>query len=191
LVTYEEENYQEQNWFFAAPEIFQVFDYELIKGDKKTCLNDPFTVILSASIAQKYFGSEDPMGKVLRVNDENDVRVTGVFNDITENAHFVTDALISMETGKSVYNQLVLNNWGEGSTYTYLVLPKEKTEAGIEARFPAFIEKNIGEGSSEGIGIDLQKMTDIHLHSNLRGEIQANSVFLFSPIQRKLFTHFL
>jgi putative ABC transport system permease protein len=131
------------------------------------------------------------MGKVLRVNDENDVRVTGVFNDITENAHFVTDALISMETGKSVYNQLVLNNWGEGSTYTYLVLPKEKTEAGIEARFPAFIEKNIGEGSSEGIGIDLQKMTDIHLHSNLRGEIQANSVFLFSPIQRKLFTHFL
>ena len=123
------------------------------------------------------------MGKVLRVNDENDVRVKGVINDITENAHFVTDALISMETGKSVYNQQVLNNWGEGSTYTYLVLPKEKTEAGIEERFPAFIEKTIGEGSSESIGLDFQKMTDVVLHSNLTGQIKANSVFLSAPIQ--------
>jgi putative ABC transport system permease protein len=175
LVTYEDQNYQEQNWFFADPEIFEVFDYELVAGNKNTCLNDPFTVILSESTAKKYFGNDDPIDKVLTVNNQSEARVTGVFKDMPQNSHFTTDALISMETGKSIFNQLVLNNWGEGSCYTYLVLPEGKTEAEIEARFPEFIEKNVGEGSSERIGIDLQKMTDIHLHSNLRGEIQANS----------------
>ena len=80
-----------------------------------------------------------------------------------------------METGKSVFNQLVLNNWGEGSSYTYFLLPENAAINDIEAKIPAFIEKNMGEGSSERIGISIQKMTDIHLHSNFRGEIQANS----------------
>ena len=80
-----------------------------------------------------------------------------------------------MESGKAVFNQLVLNNWGEGSSYTYLLLPKGMAPEEIASRFPDFIEKHMGEGASEGVGIDLQKMTDIHLHSNLPGEIQANS----------------
>lgn len=175
LVTYEEVEYQENAWFFADPEIFEVFDYELISGDKETALNEPFTVILSESTAKKYFGNEDPMGKVLTVNNTNEAIVTGVFKDQPTNTHAFTDALISMETGKSVFNQLVLNNWGEGSSYTYLLLPEGKTPEEIEARIPEFIEKNVGEGASERVGIALQKMTDIHLHSNLRGEIQANS----------------
>ena len=69
----------------------------------------------------------------------------------------------------------MLNNWGEGCCYNYITLQEGQTPESIEARIPEFIEKNLGEGSSEGVGIKLQKMTDIHLHSNLRGEIQANS----------------
>ncbi len=175
LVSYEEVEYQENNWFFADPEIFNVFDYELVMGDKETALSEPFTVILSETSAKKYFGEENPIDKILKVNNQNDAKVTGVFKDMPENTHFNTDALISMETGKSVFNQLVLNNWGEGSSYTYLLLPEGKTPEEIAERIPEFIEKNVGEGASERVGIALQKMTDIHLHSNLRGEIQANS----------------
>lgn len=175
LVSYNEEDYQEDQMFFADPEVFEIFDYELIQGDEKTALVEPFTAILSESIAEKYFGKEDPMGKSLIVDDEHNVQITGIFKDLPANTHLSANILISMETGKSVFNQLVLNNWGEGSSYTYLLLPAGMSPDHLAARIPEFLEKNMGEGSSEGVGIELQKMTDIHLHSNLPGEIQANS----------------
>lgn len=175
LVTYENVDYQEDRMFFADKELFEVFDYKLLQGDEATALAEPATVILSETTAKKYFGNENPIGKSLIVNEENNVQVTGVFQDMPQNTHLNADIFISMESGKSVFNQLILNNWGEGSSYTYLLLPEQMTAEHLAARFPEFIEKNMGEGRSEGTGIELQKMTDIHLYSNLPGEIQANS----------------
>ena len=175
LVEYGEKKYEEERMFFADKEAFEIFDYDLISGDKKTALAEPFTAVLSETTAKKYFGNEDPIGKTLTMDEENEIEVTGIFKDMPENTHFASDAFISMETGKSVFNQLVLNNWGEGCCYNYILLPEGKTPESISDRFPEFLEKNMGEGSSERVGMALQKMTDIHLHSNLRGEIQANS----------------
>lgn len=175
LVANGDVQYQEQRMFFVDKDVFEVFDYEMVQGDPKTALAEPFKLILSETTAKKYFGEEDPMGKLLTVNGQNEGTVTGIFKDMDENNHLVSDIFISMETGKSVFNQLVLNNWGEGSCYTYLLLPENTTPEMIAARIPDFIEKNVGEGSSERMGVQLQPMTDIHLHSNYRGEIQANS----------------
>ncbi len=175
LVQYGEKAYQEEQMFFTDSEVFEIFDYELISGDSKTALAEPFTMVMSETTAEKYFGNDDPIGKTLTVDEDNEVKVTGIFKDMPETTHLSADVLISMETGKSVFNQLVLNNWGEGCCYNYILLPEGQTPESIEARFPDFIEKNMGEGSSKGVGVKLQKMTDIHLHSNLRGEIQANS----------------
>ena len=182
LVTYGEQEFQETNAFLVDPEVFDLFDYKLIKGEEKTALVEPFTIILSESNARKYFGNENPIGKTLQIANQNvdgnnqiDFRVTGVFADMPKNTHLFADMFLSMETGKTIFNKLVLNNWGEGSSYTYLLLPENLTASELESKFPAFLEKNMGEGSSERVGIALQKMTDIHLHSNLRGEVQANS----------------
>lgn len=175
LVTYENVDYQEEHMFFADKELFKMFDYELLQGDEETALAEPFTMILSESTAKKYFGTQDPMGKSLIVDGDQNVMITGVFKDNAHNSHLTADIFVSMETGKTVFNQLVLNNWGEGSSYTYILLPEGTTAGHLAERIPAFLEKNMGEGSSEGVGIDLQKMTDIHLYSNLPGEIQANS----------------
>ncbi len=175
LVTYDHVDYQEDRIFFADPAIFDIFDYELLEGDAETALAEPATMVLSESTAKKYFGNENPVGKSLIVDEDNNVKVTGVFRDMPENTHLSADMFLSMETGKTVFNQLVLNNWGEGSSYTYLLLPEGMAPDQVASRFPDFIEKHMGEGASEGVGIDLQKMTDIHLHSNLPGEIQANS----------------
>jgi putative ABC transport system permease protein len=175
LITIGDKDYQENRMYITDPEIFEVFDFELIEGDEKTALLEPFTVVLSETIAKKYFGEASALGKTVKVDNRLDVKITGVYKDPPTNTHFVADGLVSMKTGEAVFNQLVLNNWGEGSCYTYMVLPDHVSPASIEAKFPAFIEKNMGEGRSEGVGMKLQKMTDIHLHSNLRGEIQANS----------------
>ena len=175
LVEYGDKSYQEEQMFFADKDAFEVFDIHLMNGDKKTALAEPFTMVLSETLAKKYFGGEDPIGKTLTMDEDNEVEITGVFKDMPKTTHFSADAFISMESGKSIFNQLVLNNWGEGCCYNYILLPEGTTPKSIEAKFPAFIEKNMGEGASERVGMALQKMTDIHLHSNLRGEIQANS----------------
>ena len=175
LLRYEDKEYQEDRVFFVDPEVFEVFDFELISGDPKTALLEPFTILLSETTAEKYFPNENPVGKALTYNNQGEVRVTGVFKDFPINSHFTADIFVSMETGKQVFNTLILNNWGELSQYTYLLLPEQVDPEQINARFPEFLEKNWGEGSSEGVGLSLQPLTSIHLHSNHAAEIEANS----------------
>ena len=174
IVQYEDKEFQEEQFFFVDDNVFEVFDFELLNGQPDRVLVEPNTVILSETTAEKYFGTADPIGKVLRVNDSYDLTVTGVFQDFGSNNHFISDAFISMETGKQVFNQLVLNNWGEMSQYTYLLLPEGTEPEMVDARFPDFIEKNLGEGASERVSMFLQPLLDIHLKSNMRGEISEN-----------------
>ena len=175
FLEHNDEVFIEQRAFLVDPEVFEVFDYQVILGDAQTALRDPFTTMLSETTAHKIFGDDNPVGKTLTYNQDYDLKVTGVFRDLQPKTHLSADVFISMETGKQTFNQLVLNNWGEGSCYTYLLLPEHSSKESLELRFPAFIEKNMGEGRSADVGMALQKMTDIHLHSNLRGEIQPNS----------------
>lgn len=174
IIAYEEEEYQEDEMYFADENIFELFDFELLIGQTDRVLKEPNTVVLSESTAKKYFGKADPIGKVLNFNNEFDATVTGIFRDFKPNNHFISDAFISMETGKQVFNQLVLNNWGEISQYTYLMLPEQMEPERINARFPDFLEKNLGEGASEQVGMFLQPMLDIHLKSSMRGEMGQN-----------------
>ena len=175
LITYEEKNYVQDHAFFADPELFEMFDFQFLKGDPATALSEPFSVVISESTARKIFGDKNPIGQSLEFRSEGFLKVTGVYKDLPNNTHLNMEALVSMASAPRVFNQLVLNNWGEGSSYTYMLLEDAESVASIETQLPDFIEKNLGEGASEGVGIELQKMTDIHLHSNLPGEIQANS----------------
>ena len=139
LVEYGSTRYNEERIFITDPEIFQVFDFEVIQGNPETALLEPFKIMISERTAEKYFGEEEPVGKVLRFFDQYDATVTGVFRDFPRNSHFRADFFISMETGKQVFNQLVLNNWGELSQHTYVLLPPEISKDDIEARLPDFI----------------------------------------------------
>ena len=174
MLSHGEKGYQEEQIFYVDKELFEVFDYELVSGEKEKVLAEPFSIILSETTAQKYFGQEDPMGKTLKVDEQYDVKVTGIYKDSPQTTHLTADALISMETAKSVLSKRVLSSWGESRFYTYMLLAEGQTPESVEARFPAFVDKIFGEGSSKHTGFELQKITDIHLHSNLRYEIQAN-----------------
>lgn len=175
VVRYKDIEFQEDRLFFADPGAFRMFDFELLMGDGEKILTEPFTIAISESTAKKYFSNQNPVGESLRFNDQYDATIAGVFRDIPANSHFQADIFIAMETGKQVFNNRVLNNWGELFSYTYVLLPKHVRPESIEERFPAFLEKNIGEGASERRSQYLQPLTDIHLHSQLYAEIQANS----------------
>ena len=124
LITYKDQAFQEDRMFITDPEIFEVFDYEFLQGDPKTALTEPFTLVLSETLAKKYFKNENPLDKTLTVFGEMEVKVTGVYKDSPSTTHLTADGLVSMGTGESFYNKLVLNNWSEGICYNYLLLPE-------------------------------------------------------------------
>ena len=108
-VEYQNQQFQEENFAFADPEFLQMLHFPLIKGNKETALDDPFSVVLTASSAQKYFGDEDPIGKILRIRDR-DFAVSGVFDLFSENTQFGYDMLASMNCADQVFSRIVLEN---------------------------------------------------------------------------------
>lgn len=192
---YKDKLINEQNVFFADENLFDVFTVKVLKGNPKTALSGPFSVMLTEEAAKKYFGDEDPMNKVIRANNQFDVKVTGIYKPFPTTAHIHPGILISFNTLKdsAVYGEKNLEtNWGNNSFFTYLLLPPHYNAARMLAQFPAFIDKHmaneeyIGKQASKYTKLGLQKLTDIHLYSHTDYEAEANGdikrVYIFSAI---------
>ncbi len=191
---YKDKLINEPDVYFADGNLFDVFTVNVLKGNPKTALNDPYSIMLTEETAKKYFGNEDPINKVLRANNQFDVKVTGVYKDFPSNAHIHPNILVSFNTLKdtAVYGEENLRtNWGNNSFFTYIMLPKNYNIQNMKARFPAFLDKHMagqygGMKPSTQTKLDLQKLTDIHLYSHTDYEAEPNGdinrVYIFSAI---------
>lgn len=189
LMRYEDKVFNEESMFFAEPGIFQVFTLPLKVGNPATALAEPNTIVLTEEMARKYFSQEDPIGKVVRADNSIDLKVTGVMEPLPANSHFHPRALLSFSTlhNDEIYGEEGLRtNFGNNSFSTYLLLPPSYPTEQITAQFPAFIDKAMGDNNSPFTRLYLQKLTDIHLHSHLDSEIEANgdikNVYIFSAV---------
>jgi putative ABC transport system permease protein len=185
--------FNESNLFFADTSLFDVFDFDVTKGNPATALRDPFSIMLSEKTAHKYFGNADPLNKVLRVNNQFDCKVTGIYKALPENSHWHPDMLLSFNTLKdsAIYGEKnLMTNWGNNSFYTYLLLPPHYDPKKLEAQFPAFQNRHIPPyqnfKASDYSILSLRKLTDIHLYAHTDEEIEINGdinrVYIFSAI---------
>jgi putative ABC transport system permease protein len=192
---YKDKLINEQNVFFADENLFDVFTIKVLQGNPKTALSGPFSVMLTEETAKKYFDNEDPMNKVIRANNQFDVKVTGIYKAFPANSHIHPGMLVSFNTLKdsAVYGERNLRtNWGNNSFFTYLLLPPKCNTNRMLAQFPAFIDKHmaneeyIGKQASKYTKLGLQKLTDIHLYSHTDYEAEPNGdikrVYIFSAI---------
>lgn len=190
---YKDKLLNEKDVYFADENLFDVFTVDVIKGNPKMALREPFSVMLTEETAKKYFGNEDPINKVLRANNQFDVKVTGIYKAFPSNAHMHPNLLVSFNTLKdsAVYGEENLRtNWGNNSFFTYILLPKNYNIESMKSRFPAFIDKHMehenGQPPSKFTKLDLQKLTDIHLYSHTDYEAEPNGdikrVYIFSAI---------
>ncbi|MCW3119419.1 MAG: FtsX-like permease family protein [Chitinophagaceae bacterium] len=191
---YKDKIFNQQGMFFADENLFDVFSVNVLKGNPKTALTEPFSIMLSEENAKKYFGAEDPMDKVLRFNSQFDCKVTGIYKSFPANAHLHPGMLVSFNTLKDsvVYGEQNLRtNWGNNSFFTYLLLPSNYKPENLERRFPAFLDKHmadnyVGKTPSKLTKLELQKLTDIHLYSHTDYEAEPNGdisrVTIFSAI---------
>lgn len=196
VISYEDRSYFETRYLYVDSSFFDVFSFPLVRGNPETALAKPHSMVLTQSTAEKYFGDEDPIGKILHEADGNDFMVTGVAMDVPENSHFHFDVLASINT----LPRSLEENWLSDYLYTYFVLNEEHPPGSFEAKLPAFMERHIGPQISEGLGITfedweasgnsmnfyLDPLTKIYLHSEASHQIEPTGdityVYFFSII---------
>ena len=164
-------SYLEEKTYLADSAFFHIFSFPFIAGDRMQAMNNPGSIVLSASMAKKYFGSSDPIGKILQINSQRDLKVTGVFKDLPENSHLDFNALISFNTFFNNISQS--NSWIWPEFYTYVLLKPGTNPEAVEAKFPALTEKYMSEIHKEHnfqTYFSLQPLLDIHLKTDCANE---------------------
>ena len=180
----------EDNVMFADSNIFKVFSFEIEGGDPSTALIEPFTIVVSDVVANKFFGEENPVGKSLQVDTdqgEGEARITGVFKTLPNNSHINPDVLVSMATAEYIFNDRQKFNWGEGTVAYYLLLPENFDKEGLEAKFPELIREIFDDDeASNFVRYWLQPLFDTHLRSDLRFDFEPHgnltTVYVFSIV---------
>ncbi len=166
--------FNERHFFFADSTFFEIFDHEFIIGDPNTALNEINSVVITESTAKRYFGDENPIGKTFRVENQLDVKVTGLIKDVLHNSHFKFDMMASLSSMRRLYGGRLPNTWIWNPCWTYMVLEKG-TSTELESFFPDFIDKYFYDAENANISLYLQPLVDIHLKSRLDYEIEPNS----------------
>lgn len=172
--------FKEENVYYASKDFFQVFSVQLLEGIDTTALKEPNTMVISRSLARKYFGDENVLGKHLKNNGRVEYKITGVFEDLPTNTHMQVDALLSFATYAILIGQSseeALTQWQWDGFLTYLLLNENAEASALEAKFPEFVERMAGEELKRfnaGQVFHLQALTDIHLDSDFIGEFKPN-----------------
>lgn len=169
-------NINDYDVFFADNQLLNIFDIPLLYGSRESALNEPQTIMLSESVAKRFFGNQDPLGKELSINsNDGGLKVTGVFKDLPQNTHLKFDILVSFTSLNADYFD---TTWIWPEFYNYVKLKKGTPSVAVTSKFPSFVGKYLGEIMNEHgfqAKFDLQPVSDIHLKSNLSKEMSANS----------------
>jgi putative ABC transport system permease protein len=169
LFSYGDKNFLE-SCYAVDPSFFVIFTFDFLEGNESAVFSDPYSIVLSETMAKKFFGKQDPMGKIIQFDQKADFTVTGIIREIPSNSHLQKDIFIPFETMGKLYEE-PLEHWKYMSFYTYILLDPDVDPLTVEAKFPAFTKKyGIPEAS-----LFLQPLLSIHLHSHYIGEISPNT----------------
>ena len=196
-IVYGSKSFRENAFAFVDSNFFQVFTLPFVQGNPKTALIQPNSIVISEEVARTFFGPANPMGKVLYFKDFNtSLKITGIIKAVPANSHFHFDIFASM----SSFPEAKSSSFMTSEFYTYLVLPQSYDYKQLEAKLPQVVEKYMGpqllqamgmslaqfRQNNNDIGLFLQPLTSIHLHSKLKGELGVNSdiqyVYIFGAI---------
>ncbi len=179
LSSYKGKNYYERA-LFVDDKFFEVFSFPFIKGDSKTALIEPNTVVITQSLAQKYFGDENPIGKTMLFDNKENFLVTGIIKDIPFNSHIRDDIFASFNT----YNESNfprLNSWGGFSNdYTYLLLKRRTDPSSVEKKLNGVIRTNTDVSYHDRYNMKMQNLRDIHFSKLIHDDAQTTPIiFLY------------
>lgn len=169
IVRLDDRKFYEDLAYSTDTGFMEIFQPEVLQGRPGELFNEPYTVVLTRSTAERYFGNRDPMGKMIRIahqfsQTDEAYEVTGIIEDIPENSHFNASLLTSIRD-PSEFN---------GSSWFYCRVKPGTTPSSIEKKIDDFIGEIESEEMHQKLTVHATPVTDIHLHSNLVRELQKN-----------------
>lgn len=174
--------FNERNFFLVDSSLFDIFTFPFVKGDPATALNCPNTIVLTSSTAKRYFGNEDPIGKILVAEEGLNFEVTGVIEDVPLQSHFQFDMLGSMSTYRQLQGGQLPRTWIWNPCWTYVLLHENVSPDILEEKFPDFYLNHYSDLSDQDVTLYLQKLLHIHLQSHHDYEMHPNGNILYMYI---------
>jgi putative ABC transport system permease protein len=158
------ENQYLTDLIYADSTFFDLFSFNLVKGNPDKALDDPMSAVLTKSTAQKMFGNENPIGKVIHLENQHNFTITGIMNDFPEHSHFKSDIVISMPSLENV-NHGISKSWRASNSNIYLLLKPNTNVKRLETKIRE-ARNRVKPGNMREINFMLQPMERIYLHSS-------------------------
>jgi len=171
---------------FADPDIHEIFDIPLVSGDWNGALDGPMQMVISQTVAEKYFPGGDAVGKSLLVAGQAPVQITAVMEDLADNTHLNAQGFISISTLVAMFGESFLEGWSSNNFHTYVVVPENYNIGTFVDAIPDFLNRHIDERASSFTDFVVLPLPDIHLNSQRDNELDANgnivTIYTFSAI---------
>ncbi|MCD4725385.1 MAG: ABC transporter permease [Bacteroidales bacterium] len=186
VIQFEDNLFKEDYVAWVDAELFEIFSFKFKYGNSENSLQQPGTAVISEKTAHKYFGNEDPIGKLLKVGNEYDYTITGVIEDIPQNSHFTFDIFLTLEDGDKVFGSDWMESWGWLNFLVYFEMQNEFSKPQLEAKICELM-KDPDDPEATLPVFTIQNLKDIHLYSShFLGDIQPQNsityVLVFSAI---------
>ena len=186
--SYNQKNYSVKNIIYSDSSVFDIFSFRLIKGNPKTALTEPFTIVLTEKTAEKIFGNNDPIGKIIKFNNKENLLINGIVENPPENSQIKFNALISFTTLYKMPNMFL--GWDGGhSYYTYIKLNQNASIQQLYGKLPSFMEKHINykyRQFGSVLSLIFEPLEKIHLYSKVSGDLPTsgnlNQIYILSGI---------
>jgi len=185
-------DYYERHIFFADSTIFNIFTHDFIFGNPQNALSEPNSIVLTASLANKFFGDQNPVGQLIESGLNKALKVTAVISDVPLNSHMRYEGLVSMltisEGNASEFNSFEPNAFWSIGVYTFVLLHENSSLEALEQKFPAFYDKymkSLGDQINASFLPDLMLLTDIHLHSDYESDFATGNmayIYIFGAV---------
>jgi len=193
LFRYGEKEFYEEAFYFVDSTVFDIFSYNLLSGNPKTCLVQPFSIIISESVKNKYFGDKNPMGEIIESGSGRKYKVTGIMEDVPRNSHLWFDAMLSSSTLASIIGTERFNNMEPGAfwnigVYSFLLINENAGMQSIHDKFGGFYDKYmkpVGDALNASFDLKSTPLTKTHFSGNLSADLPKGSmsyIYIFSAI---------
>jgi putative ABC transport system permease protein len=162
MVKVDNKRFRDNDFIITDEHLPQIFDFQWIAGNSKTALAEPNAIVLNETLAKKYFGNSDPMGRVINVENQINAKVTGIIKDIPANRSLPIQMMLSLESIRNQVKNNMDNFWNiGGGFFTFILLPKNYAIQRIQTRIPDFLHKNWTLNPKE-VRLPLQPLRNIH-----------------------------
>ena len=186
--------FEEDNVNFSDPELFDIFDFNLVSGSLDGALEQPFSVILNSEMAEKYFKDEDAVGKTIIMEGDKSFEVVAVVEDFPPNTHTHFQMLLPYdnmydlepETLREGIRRNFQMNWMVSHSPTYVLLKEGEDYTAVNDRFADWVTEKIPENMQKGQSFEIQPLLDIHLNEDVRAQAEPSGspefIFIFSAV---------